>query len=201
MSTNPRICRLSRHGIDGPGLKRSRAVAPTFQIGSARRLRWGISPQAERHRYWSRHPGQKRYLLLWTVGLSEPRSREGLRLQSGTAGFAAQVSSSQANTVLIGENKGDDFGATVAIGDINGDGVQDVAVGSNTYRDCMLLNQFAQDPNCKGRAYIFQSSTAGLAQRLLPLRTQPAFWMPVVIPVISVAHWPSRTSAAADFRT
>jgi hypothetical protein len=79
-----------------------------------------------------------------------------------STGFAASIASSNANTVLVGENNGDDFGVSLAVGDVNGDGYQDVAVGANTYNNCQALNQYALDGNCEGRAYIFQTGPGGL---------------------------------------
>ena len=59
-------------------------------------------------------------------------------------------SASTADTILTGEAAGNVFGNAVAIGDSNGDGYSDVAVGGTSYN------------TSQGRAYVFHSSASGI---------------------------------------
>src|SRR5690606_24028707 len=61
----------------------------------------------------------------------EPERHEGRgRLRAKYNGWFTQISRYQLGPILGGYEPGDQFGAAVAVGDFNGDGFDDVAVGA-----------------------------------------------------------------------
>jgi hypothetical protein len=67
---------------------------------------------------------------------------------SGTGGVTATLATG-ANATITGETASDQFGDSIALGDINGDGFADLAVGATRYS------------TSTGRAYIFHSTGTG----------------------------------------
>lgn len=65
---------------------------------------------------------------------------------AGTSGIATQAATA-ANSIFTGES-GSNLGAAISVGDINGDGYTDLAVGTTSYN------------SSQGRAYLFYSSGA-----------------------------------------
>jgi hypothetical protein len=70
---------------------------------------------------------------------------------NGSTSGIADTSFSTASTVLTGPSGNSNFGISVALGDVNGDGYADLAVGA----DIALSNY--------GAAYVFHGSSAGVA--------------------------------------
>ncbi len=73
---------------------------------------------------------------------------------NGGASGVTQNLASSANRIITGESSGDNFGFSLAAGDVNGDGHADIAAGGRNYNAG------------QGRVYIFHGSPTGIAPTL-----------------------------------
>ncbi len=86
-------------------------------------------------------------LAVGSQGFSTNQGRAYVFHSAGASGIATQAATA-ANSIFTGESGGNIFGAAVSVGDINGDGYTDLAIGASGYN------------TSQGRAYIFYSAGA-----------------------------------------
>ena len=98
--------------------------------------------------------------------ISAPHASLGLVDNGAAYLFVANVSgatqASNANHIFVGEQAGEAAGTSIAMGDVNGDGLNDIAVGA----------PFHSEVNVEGMVYL---SLAPFGQ-VVPLQTSQALW-------------------------